>query len=117
MCVRAQLCPTLCNPMDVASQAPCQWNFPDKTTGVGSHFLLQGIILTQGSNPIVYSIGRWVLYHCATWKAPTCHTVICNSSVDGNLGCSTFLAIMNNATMDIGIQVLYEHMFSVLVGI
>ena len=52
-CVHAQSCPTLCNPMDVANQASCQWNFPDKTTGVGSHFLLQGIIPTQGSNLIL----------------------------------------------------------------
>ena len=27
------------------------WNFPSKNTGVGYHFLLQGIFLTQGSNP------------------------------------------------------------------
>ena len=26
----------------------CQWDFPGKNTGVGCHFLLQGIILTQG---------------------------------------------------------------------
>ena len=25
------------------------WDFPGKNTGVGSHFLLKGIILTQGS--------------------------------------------------------------------
>ena len=29
----------------------CLWNFPSKNTGVGCHFLLQGIFLTQGSNP------------------------------------------------------------------
>ena len=29
----------------------CPWNFPDKNTEVGCHFLLQGIFLTQGSNP------------------------------------------------------------------
>ena len=28
----------------------CLWNFPSKTTGVGFHFLLQGIFLTQGLN-------------------------------------------------------------------
>ena len=28
----------------------CPWNFPGKSTGVGCHFLLQGIFLTQGSN-------------------------------------------------------------------
>ena len=29
----------------------CPWNFPGKSTGVGCHFLLQGIFLTQGLNP------------------------------------------------------------------
>ena len=29
----------------------CPWDFPDKDTGVGCHFLLQGIFTTQGSNP------------------------------------------------------------------
>ena len=28
----------------------CPWNFPGKNTGMGCHFLLQGIFLTQGSN-------------------------------------------------------------------
>ena len=29
----------------------CPWDFPGKSTGVGCHFLLQGIFPTQGSNP------------------------------------------------------------------
>ena len=29
----------------------CSWDFPGKSTGVSCHFLLQGIFLTQGSNP------------------------------------------------------------------
>ena len=29
----------------------CQWDSPGKNTGVGCHFLLQGIFLTQESNP------------------------------------------------------------------
>ena len=28
----------------------CPWDSPGKNTGVGSHFLLQGISLTQGPN-------------------------------------------------------------------
>ena len=28
----------------------CPWDFPGKSTGMGCHFLLQGIFLTQGSN-------------------------------------------------------------------
>ena len=33
-----------------AHQAPL-WDFPGKNIGVGCHFLLQGILPTQGSNP------------------------------------------------------------------
>ena len=42
----AQLCPTLCNPMDCSPP----WNFLGKNTGVGCHSLIQGIFLSQGSN-------------------------------------------------------------------
>ena len=38
-------------PWTVAHQAPRPWHFPGKNAGVGCHFLLQGITLTQGSNP------------------------------------------------------------------
>ena len=38
----AQSCPTLAVSWTVAYQAPL-WNFPGKSTGVGCHFLLQGI--------------------------------------------------------------------------
>ena len=38
------------------------WNFPGKSPGVGCHFLLQGIFLTQGLNPgLLHS--RQTLYH------------------------------------------------------
>ena len=30
----------------------CPWNFSGKNAGAGCHFLLQGIFLTQGSNPL-----------------------------------------------------------------
>ena len=35
----------------------CQWDSPGKNTGVGCHFLLQDIFLTQGS--------IWGLPHCS----------------------------------------------------
>ena len=49
----------------------CSWNFPDKNTGVGCHFLLQGLFPTQGLNHVfcIFSPGRLILYHCATWEA------------------------------------------------
>ena len=37
----------------VARQAPLSMDFPGKNTGVGCHFQLQGIFLTQGWNPPV----------------------------------------------------------------
>ena len=37
-------------PWTVAYQAPGPWDFPGKNTGLGCHFLLQGIFPTQGSN-------------------------------------------------------------------
>ena len=47
----AQLCLTLCYPMDCSPPGfSYSWNFPGKSTGVGWHFLLQGMFLAQGSN-------------------------------------------------------------------
>ena len=41
----AQLCPTLCSPMDCSPPgSPVHWIFPGKNTGVGCHFLLQVFI-------------------------------------------------------------------------
>ena len=48
--VHTQLSPTLCNAMDEPSRLFRPWNFPGKNTGVGCHFLLQGIFPTQRSN-------------------------------------------------------------------
>ena len=46
----AQLCLTLCDPMD-CSPPGSSVHFPDKSTGVGCYFLFQGIFPNQGSNP------------------------------------------------------------------
>ena len=37
----------------------CPWDFPGKNTGVGCHFLLQGIFLTQGSSSSLLSLLHW----------------------------------------------------------
>ena len=37
----------------------CPWNFPGKNTGMGCHFLLQIIFLTQGSNPCLLHLLHW----------------------------------------------------------
>ena len=52
----AQLCRTLCNPMDYSP-----WNSPGQNTGIGSLFLLQGIFPNQKLNwgPRHW---RWILW-------------------------------------------------------
>ena len=47
----------------IAHQAPLvRGDFPGKNTGVGCHFLLQVIFLTQGSNPRLL-LGRWIFFN------------------------------------------------------
>ena len=47
----AQLCPTLCNPVNCSLPLLCPWNYPGKNTGVVLSFPAPGILPTQGSNP------------------------------------------------------------------
>ena len=47
----AESCPILCNPMGCKpTRLLPPWNFPGKGTGVGCHFLLQGIFVIRGLN-------------------------------------------------------------------
>ena len=56
-------------PWTVACQTPLSVGCPSKNTRVDYHFLLQGIFLTQGSNPHL-CIGRQILYLGATREDP-----------------------------------------------
>ena len=47
----AQLCPTLWPDGLQPTRLLCPWDFPGKDTGMGCHFLLQGIFPIQGLNP------------------------------------------------------------------
>ena len=46
------------------------WNSPSQNTGVGRHSLLQGIFLTQGSNPGLPHC-RWILYQLSHKGSPS----------------------------------------------
>ena len=50
----------------------CPWDSPDKKTGVGCRFLLQGIFPFQGWNSRLFCFLHWraILYRCATREAP-----------------------------------------------
>ena len=61
--VIAQSCLTLCNPTDCSlARFLCTWDSPGKNAGVGCHFLLQGIFLSQELNPGLLHC-RCILYH------------------------------------------------------
>ena len=74
---KAQKSPSLCSlarstkvlivwlfvtPWTVAHRLLCPWDFPGKNTGVGCHFLLQGIFPTQRSNLCLLRC-RQIFYH------------------------------------------------------
>ena len=63
----------------------CLWDSLDKNTGVGCCSLLQGIFLTQGSNPCPLHIlnCRQILYHWATGEALFSTVLASKSGIPG----------------------------------
>ena len=55
-------------PWTAARRLLCPWDFPGKDTGVGCHFLLQGIFPTQGSNLCLLCLLHW-----PADSLPRCH--------------------------------------------
>ena len=55
-------CPTLAAPWTLLLGSSVHWILQGKNTGVVCHSLLQGIFLTQGSNPCLPHC-RQILYH------------------------------------------------------
>ena len=79
-CSVAKLCLTLFDLMECSTPAPQgQRDFPGKNTGVGYHFLLQGIFPSQGWNPSLL-LGRKILYPWATWEAPVWNAIVENKT-------------------------------------
>ena len=62
----------------LATRLLCLWNFPGKNTGVGCHFLFQGIFSTQRLNP--------PLLHLLHWQADSLLSQTPGKSVDQVLG-------------------------------
>ena len=60
LCLVAQSCLTLCNPMDCNPPgSTAHGDSPVKNTGGGCHALLQGIFSTPGSNPSPHITGEF----------------------------------------------------------
>ena len=69
ICLVAQLRPTLCDPMDCSP--PCSY-----VRAILQARILQWVVISfsrESSRPrdqiCISCIGRWILYHCATWEA------------------------------------------------
>ena len=61
LCIAAQSCPTLCDPMDCSPPgSSAHGASPGKNTGVGCHDCLQGIFPTWSTNPGLTHC-RWIL--------------------------------------------------------
>ena len=70
----------LCNTMDCGPRLLRPWDSSGKNPGAGCHFLLQGIFPIQESK-LYLLLGRQILYHWGTWKAPYC-TIIFHKSLE-----------------------------------
>ena len=77
-CVVAESRPTFLRPHGLQPTRFCgPWNFPGKNIGVGCHFLLQGIFLTQGLN--------LCLLHWQVDSSPLSHQGSPSRSLEHNL--------------------------------
>ena len=89
-----QSCLTLCDPVDVAHQAPLSMGFSRQEYWSGFPCLLQGIFLTQGSNPGLLHC-RQIIYCLSHQGSPIFFDVlgknICHNSY-------TFRVIFKNKT-------------------
>ena len=56
-------------PWTAARQASLSMEFPRQNTGLGCHFLLQGVFPTLGSNPRLLHY-RQILYHLSYQGSP-----------------------------------------------
>ena len=87
-------CLTLATPWTVAHRLLCPWGFPRKNTGVGCHFLLQGIFPTQGSNPRLLHCRR-ILY----WEPPGKSRLACLIGFGPHLVTSTGVSRVEDFTL------------------
>ena len=70
LCLVAQSCLTLCDPMDYSLPgSSVHRDSLGKNTGLGCHALLQGIFPSQGLNSGLLHC-RWTLYHVSHQESP-----------------------------------------------
>ena len=99
-CAVTLSCPALCDPEDCSPPgSSIHGDSPGKNTGVGCHFLLQGIFWTQGSTCI--SSPALTSEFCttsSTWEGskpsnPTNSTCRCEDTKEGHVWCISHLSV------------------------
>ena len=102
LCLVAQSCPTLCNPMDRSLPgSSVRRDSPGKNTGVGCYVLLQEIITTQRLNPGLLHC-RWILYcHFISLQSlpPLSPSHLPRSSQSAGLGSLCYIATSHQPFM------------------
>ena len=74
------VCPVVSDsviPQTVARQLPLSISFPGKKTGVGCHFVLQRIFLTQGLNPCLLCLLHWQAYSLTLYQFSSVQSLSC----------------------------------------
>ena len=78
-CLVAKSCLTLCHPMDCSPPGSSVYGILQaKNTGVGCHFLLQGIFSTEESNLGLLHC-RWILYWESYQGSPKIYVILCRT--------------------------------------
>ena len=81
LCLVTQSCPTLCDPMNCSLPgSSVHGDSPGKNTGVGCHALLQGVSLTQVTNPGLPHC-RQILYCLSHQGSPRIQTGVGSMSL------------------------------------
>ena len=98
LCVCVCVCSVMSSSLQSHGLQParllCPWNFPGKNTGVGCHFLLQGIFPTQGFIlNVLHLLHRQILYHCTTWEA-ICNTLYLKMNKTLNFHFYMFISLL-----------------------
>ena len=98
-------------PWTVAHQAPLFMDFSGRNTGMGHHFLLQGILPTQGStcNSCVSCIGRQILTTEPHGKPHIMYTYIFIKHIHIYLYLLCFF--LNPSVWDIWYRYIHTHIF------
>ena len=53
------VCSVMSNSLQPLGKLLCLWNYPSENTGIGCHFLFQGIFPTQGWSPHLLGLLQW----------------------------------------------------------